>query len=525
MLGQQSTQVSLNDLFLWSGKREPFIEADSFFAKFAVARSTLLRDEDFADWYAKGMGRPSIPPSVVAGAFLLSLREGCSDREAEQRMRFDLRWKWALGLGLEDRGCDHSSICVFRARLLAHGEEGEFFKSLVQRAVDEGLLSKRAMQVMDSSPMLGAAAVQDTYKLIRTALHKLVKGHEKSLPTEVRAALKRYLKTGKADIDWNDKAARQGELQQLVRDAELALQKLPEQADKPVAAASRALLRQVARQDVEEGEDGGIRIRQGVAKDRVISTVDPDARHGHKSSAGRWDGYKKHVSIDPKVELITAVEVTAANVADGTVALALLAQQQEVGLNPREALADMAYAGAELRAKAQAAGTTLVTRAPVRAQSERFGKADFVIDCEAGTVTCPAGQVAPFNFRVGRSTEAAFALEICAACPLASKCLSKPGTGRTVGIHPYEDQLQAAAQLRQRPDFDRIMRERSAVERKQAHWNVKGGRRTRYMGQSKTRLQAFWSAALVNLERMMVLGVGFDGKSTSRGSKVAALAA
>ncbi|MGI8609756.1 MAG: IS1182 family transposase [Candidatus Dormibacteria bacterium] len=525
MLGQRRSQDSLEELFLWSGKREPFIDPKSFFGRFAAARPNLLRDEDFAHWYAEGKGRPSVPPSVVAGAFLLSLREGCSDREAEQRMRFDLRWKWSLGLGVHDSGCDHTSICVFRARLLAHGDEGELFKSLVQRAVDEGLLSKRAMQVMDSSPMLGAAAVQDTYKLIRTALHKLVKGHEKSLPAAVRPALKRYLKTGKADIDWNDKAARQRELQQLVSDAELALQNLPEQADRPVAAASRALLQQVARQDVEEGEEGGIRIRQGVAKDRVISTVDPDARHGHKSSAGRWNGYKKHVSVDPKAELITAVEVTAANVADGKVALDLLAQQQEVGLNPREAVADMAYAGAELRADAQAAGTTLVTRAAVRAQGERFGKADFAIDCEAGTVTCPAGQVATFNFRAGHSTEAVFAVATCAACPLASKCLSKPATGRAVGIHPHEDQLQAAAARRLRPDFDRIMRKRPTVERKQAHWNAKGGRRSRYMGLSKTRLQAFWSAAMVNLERMMVLGVDFDGKPASRGSKMAALAA
>lgn len=106
MLGQQRAQVSLDDLFLWSGKREPFIDPDSFYGKFAKARPELLRDEDFAHWYVEGKGRPSVSPSVVAGAFLMSLREGCSDREAEQRMRFDLRWKWALGLGLEESGCD-----------------------------------------------------------------------------------------------------------------------------------------------------------------------------------------------------------------------------------------------------------------------------------------------------------------------------------------------------------------------------------------------------------------------------------
>jgi transposase len=122
-------------------------------------RPVLLTDEDFAHWYAAGTGRPSVPPSLVAGAFLLALREGCSDREAEQRMRFDLRWKWALGLGVGDHGCDHTTICVFRGRLLAYEEEGRLFAGIQKRVVE---------------------AVQDTYNLLRTALHKVVKAHAKA---------------------------------------------------------------------------------------------------------------------------------------------------------------------------------------------------------------------------------------------------------------------------------------------------------------------------------------------------------
>jgi Transposase DDE domain len=219
------------------------------------------------------------------------------------------------------------------------------------------------------------------------------------------------------------------------------------------------------------------------------------------------------------------VEVTPANAADGPVALELLQQQQEVGLKPKEVVADIAYAAAGLRAEAQENGTTLVTRAPSRPVSERLTKADFVIDCEAGTVTCPAGEVAQFSFRPGHRTEAAFAVGTCSSCPLANRCVSQPGTGRVVDIHPHEDQLQAAAQRRQRPDFERIMKKRPTVERKQAHWNAKGGRRSRYMGQSKTRLQAFWSAAVVNLERMMVLGVGLDSGSAPNTTMTPAAAA
>ena len=323
MVGHQSPQMELADAVLWTGKvkPKPLIEEASFHARFAKVRPTILRDEDFEHWFDSEAGRRSIPPSVVAGAFLLALREGCSDREAEQRMRYDLRWKWSLGLGLNDHGCDHSSLCVFRARLLAHQEEGKLFQGIVAKAVEAGLLPKRAVQAMDSSPMLGGAAVQDTYKLLRTALHKLVKGHKKELPAELMPRLKRYLQTGKPEIDWADREARRQELQELVKDAELALRELTVETDKPAASAARALLEQVAHQDVEPDGKGGVKIREGVAKDRVISTVDPEMRHGHKSSAGRWDGYKKHVSVESQSELITAVEVSAANVNDGAVAM------------------------------------------------------------------------------------------------------------------------------------------------------------------------------------------------------------
>ena len=209
--------MDLADAVLWTGKAnpKPVVEKGSFHDRFAEVRPTILQDEDFEHWFHDETGRPSIPPSVVAGAFLLGLREDCSDREAEQRTRYDLRWKWALGLGLNDHGCDHCSLCVFRGRLLAHQQEGKLFQDIVARAVEAGLLPKRAVQVMDSSPMLGAAAVQDTYKLLRTALHKLVKGHKKELPKELMPQLKRYLQMGKPDIDWQDREARQRPLGRL----------------------------------------------------------------------------------------------------------------------------------------------------------------------------------------------------------------------------------------------------------------------------------------------------------------------
>src|SRR5215472_4534153 len=140
---------------------------------------------------------------------------------------------------------------------------GRLFREIVSRAVKAGLLTKRSVQVIDSSPMLAPAAVQDTYKLIRTALHKLVKGHKQELPAELMPRLKRYLQTGKADIGWEDAEARRQQLQRLVADAELALQQLPVETDKPAASAARALLERLAGQDEEPVGQGEVKIREG----------------------------------------------------------------------------------------------------------------------------------------------------------------------------------------------------------------------------------------------------------------------
>lgn len=524
MLGHQESQPGLAELYLWSGRNKPLVEEGSFYDRFAKLRPTLLRDEDFAHWYAEGKGRPSVPPSLLAGAFLLALRDNCSDREAEQRMTYDLRWKWALNLGLDHHGCDHSSLCVFRARLLAHAEEGWLFTELVRKAVEAGLLPRRTLQVLDSSPMLGAAAVEDTYKLLRRALHLVVKAHEKALPQALKERLKRYRTAAKPKLDWQDPAARRAELNRLVEDAEAALTGLPENGEWPTVNKARQLLERVAKQDLEEDPEGGVRIRQGVAEDRVVSTADPEMRHGRKSSTGSWNGYKKHLSVEPTTELITAVAVTAANRPDGPVALELLQQQQKVGLAPAEVVGDMAYGSGELRAQALALGegTTILTRAAALPESGGyFSKADFQIDCGAGIVLCPAGQTATFRFRSGHRGKATFSRRACAACPLASSCLRGSQPSRVIHIEAHEDQLQAARQRREQPGFALLLAQRPTVERKLAHWNLKGGRESRYFGHRKTLLQAYWSAALVNLERLMVFGAPFAGSPAGSASNFA----
>jgi len=202
---------------------------------------------------------------------------------------------------------------------------------------------------------------------------------------------KRCLQTGKADIDWEDPEGRQRELKQLVEDAELALKELPAKTNKPVASTARKLPQQVAHQDVERGRREPGPDSQGVAKDRVVSTVDPQMRNGHKSATARRDGFKKHVSVEPETEteLITAVEESAANVNDGATVMKLLEQPAELGVARAEVAARPAVRPRKLREQTRALGegTTIVTKAAALPDSGYFHKSEFEIDLEAGTVT------------------------------------------------------------------------------------------------------------------------------------------
>lgn len=185
------------------------ILADSFYARLAKWRDVLVDDEDYTSLYKDSpRGRPSIPPSMVVLAMLLEYHDDCSDFEVEQRMRFDLRWKHALGMGLEDEGFDATVLCRFRRKLLDRGLERSLFERLVGAAREAGLIAKDATQLLDSSHILGAAGARDTYTLIRGAVRKLLRslGYASASRAELSDRLWWYIDPAvpeKPEIDWS----------------------------------------------------------------------------------------------------------------------------------------------------------------------------------------------------------------------------------------------------------------------------------------------------------------------------------
>lgn len=286
----------------------------------------LFADEKFADLFTT-RGRDCVPPRVVAVVMVLQRLEGLSDREAVERFEFDARWKYAAGgLDFEFPGFVHTVLVNMRARLRRSAHPDRIFDAVLDIAKSAGMIGRK--RVLDSTALYDAVATQDTVTMIRSSIRGLLRVADDELGKVLRAALKRnddYASAGKPACEWDDRAARETLVDALARDAYAVLSVLDDRALQSEVKEAAKLVATVVGQDLEEGQDGVFRIAHRVAPDRVISTVDPEARHGHKSAARGFDGYKGHIAIDPDSEIITNTAVTAANASDGGVAAELLA--------------------------------------------------------------------------------------------------------------------------------------------------------------------------------------------------------
>lgn len=478
----------------------------SFYALMAAHADALISDADFAGCYSSGMGRPSIPPSLLMKTVLLQLRDDVSDREAARRAAKDLDWKRALGLEADEVPFHHTSLSVFRARLLVNDADELVLKATLRRAVDAGLFPKKVLAIADSTGVMGAAAVADTYSLLRQAIAKLGAAAGDRLTKRLRRTINR-LCVNKARIDWADAAARRTHLGELVG---LAKAVLAATAGGDELGEARDLLARIVDQDIdEEPDDGkGPGIRRGVASDRIVSVVDPDMRHGRKSASKRVDGFKAHVLTDHDNELVLGVAVTAANQPDGPQAAPLVAAAHAAGVAVTELLGDTAYGDGDTRIAVEDAGAKVTAKTQPPATTGKFLKTDFVIDPDTPSATCPAGHTTTDHGwstdNKGRRVMTLKFASRCGRCPLRGQCTTS-AEGRIVTLNFHESRLQAARAEQARPAIRKKLRRRSLVERKLAELKMHGMGKARYRGARKVLLQLRLTGAMVNLKKLMSL--------------------
>ncbi|WP_446680250.1 IS1182 family transposase [Amycolatopsis acididurans] len=479
----------------------------------------LFSDGMFADLFTD-IGRRSVPPMIVAVVMVLQRIEGLSDREAVDRFAFDARWKYAAGgLDFDYPGFVHTVLVDMRARLARSDRPDRIFQVVLDVAHQAGLVGRR--RVLDSTPIYDAVATMDTMTLIRSAIRGLLAATDTGLTGELRAAITSgddYSSTAKPQIDWDDAAAREALIDSRARDG-FAILALVEgrRLDAGVDQAAR-LLATVLGQDLID-DNGVFRIARKVAVDRVISTVDTQTRHGHKTNARSFDGYKGHLAADPDSEIITATTVTPGNTGDAEVAERLLADvlppEPEPEPEDRPAVyGDAAYGAGDLLARLDNASVYngLKVQPPARVKGH-YGKDSFTIDLDAQTVTCPAGITTGIRAHGGRHAGTAEFGAACADCRLRGECTTA-AAGRTISISPHEVHLAAGRARQADPVWKADYRAtRPKVERKIGHLMRQrhGGRRARVRGLVNVAADFSLLAAAVNLARMGRLGITSAG--------------
>ncbi len=490
------------------------VKDDSIWAVLHRECHVLFPDEAFADLF-QATGRRSVPPRIVAVVMVLQRLFGLSDREAVEAFEFDARWKYACGgLDFDHPGFVHTVLVDMRARLARSERPRRIFEVSLDAARRAGVVSAR--RVLDSTPLYDAVATQDTVTMIRSAIRQLLAAADADLESRLRAVLARdddYRAGGKPVCDWDDRPARDQLVADLAADAFACVDILDGMTLTSVVAQAAELLATVVGQDLEEGEDGAFRIARKVARDRVISTVDPETRHGHKTKARGFDGYKGHVAVDPDSELVTDTVVTPGNAGDASVAADLIDDLVDVTANEdapeAKVYGDSAYGTGAFQQHLEHADIASGCRTqPPSAPGGFFPKDQFSVDLDGDTVTCPNQVTVSIRRSVDGTGTATFAGH-CTGCPLRARC-TKARNGRVVRVGVHEAALFRArarqADSEWRADYRAT---RPKVERKLAHLMRRrhGGRRARVRGRTKVDADFNLLAAAANLARLGVLGL------------------
>jgi Transposase DDE domain/Transposase domain (DUF772) len=513
----------------------------SVFAFLAEHRGRVFPDDDFADLFRSGLGRPSMPAPVAATILTLQTLLDLSDAEAAEAARCDLRWKVATGMALDDKGFHPSTLTYWRRRL-AKSARPHRINEAVRKVVDEtGILRGRHRRAVDSTILADAVATQDTITQLVAAVRRVAR-QVPGAAEQIAAVCTGhdYSRPGKPDIDWDDPTAKDALVSALVNDANALVAALVGMQLDEQAQSALALLALVAGQDVEpaegsDGSDGRWRIARKVAEDRVISTVDPEARHTRKSPEARRDGYRAHVAAEPGTGIITDEELTKAagtENSDPAIAERFLAAdvansnnstdndssgderaggEDVEGQAPprREWYGDSAYGTGDLRGALDDAGHDAVIKPkPLQSPVEGgFTVDDFTVNEGDQTVTCPNGNSRPIS-----PTRVATFGALCRDCPLRERCTTSK-TGRKIVLHDRDDLLRKARQdWKNNPQLrERYRRHRPNVERVVSQVASRGGRRLklRYRGTDPNNAWLKRRTAALNLRNLISRGLDF----------------
>jgi len=473
------------------------IRHELFDLDFQSELATIFKDSS--------VGFCPVPPAQLALFIILQAYTGVSDDEAIEAMEMDRRWQLVLDcLDCEKAPFGKGTLVRFRALLISESFDRRLIEKTIEMAKIRGGYNSSSLRIaLDSSPLWGAARVEDTYNLLGHALRKalsiIAESSQDSLEnvalnfgadiiakTSLKAAL---------DLDWDEPEARNMALSTILQTLDSVESQINQKTDLNDSTAQQvqenlAIARQIETQDVEEAADGSPKLRQKVAKDRRISIEDEDMRHGRKSKSQKFNGFKRHVAKDLDSGMVRSVGITSANAPEASVTLDIEEDLKQQQVTIQELHIDRAYLTSHF-VKQRTPDLTVICKTWKVQNGQFFDKNSFVLDWDNSLIHCPNGISLPFH----EGDVVRFPKHECLACPLRSQCTTSKN-GRTISIHPDES-LLVELRERQTSEAGRAqLRERVSVEHTLAHIGHWQGDQARYLGLRKN---------LFDLRRMAVV--------------------
>lgn len=500
-----------------------------------VAAERVIKWEDFRaeleSHYSPDLGQPAIDAVRMLKLEYLRYVHRLSDGQVISQAATDVSFRYFLQVGCQFRLPDPSSLCRFRARLGAEGFSG-IFDLLISQARQAGLVKDR-LRLKDASHVVASIAVPSTLILVSEIRHRLLQAIE-PFDAEWVAGQRMEVELLRARTkDQSDElrlTARVTHLRELVEWTEQLSEPADAVTNTTVASAWQKLQKTLtlAKKILDD--------RKPHAEHKTLSVHDPEARRGKH---GEWyEGFIVDILMDADSELITQINVLEAGGDEARDAVDLIRAEQAAQGNRIEALSidGAGFNGQMLRAlegpaaetaapvpAAEVDSTTestavegqgglgIMTYVPPKTEPNKtlFAPADFILNAEGTAVTCPAGKTSQYRVRDPNATIFRFKFEDCATCPLRQQCVKQrksESMGRSVRKCDYEAEYARARERAKTDEYAKVRREHPAVERKLNELlNHNAGRKARYWGRAKIRIQETMTAFAVNTKRMIKL--------------------
>lgn len=440
--------------------------------------------EELVSKYSSNNGRRAECPIRLFKYLLLKVIYDLSDVDIVMHSRYDLSYKYFLGMVPEEDVIDPSTLTKFRKLRL---KDVELLDMLIGKtvsiAIDKGIIKSNSIIVdathsgSRSNPYSPIQALKLRSKQLRKVLYDTQEGIKDILPAK------------NTDDNLEHELAYTQSLVDKVSEDKILIH-IPK-------IQERLNLLKETLEDIQ---------------DHYTTSKDKDARVGHKTRDDHFFGYKSHIAMTPE-RIITAATVTSGDRGDGPQLPELVEKSRQNGIQVETIIGDTAYSGDSNLKKAKEEGYRIVAKvAPVITQGYRSESEQWEYNKDAGMYVCPAGHLATKLLKQGKKGNNPvytyfFDVEKCKVCALREGCYKMEAKSKSYSITIKSDTQTEQIAFQETTEFKEIYRnERYKIEAKNAELkNVLGYDRAESYGIEAMQMQGAITMFAANIKRIIKL--------------------